>query len=286
MILILGKTGYLAQELISLLIEKNVNYIALSKLETNYYDTNILKNFIRKNNIKVLINCAGFIGKPSVDVAEIKKQETLNGNLILPILLTEVCKDTDIKFVHISTGCIYQGDNNKKGWAEEDTPNFTLNSGSSFYSGIKWEAEKIVRTYEKHYICRLRMPFNSINDSRNLITKLRNYEFIWNDWNSFTEKREFVDTLYNLFSQNHEYGTYNICNPNPIWTKDIISLIQKYIDTNKYFKYFNNLDEFFTKNTAPRSNCIMNTTKLKNIGLELSDSFKAMEVACRNYEKN
>ena len=43
--------------------------------------------------------------------------------------------------------------------------------------------------------------------------------------------------------------------------------------------------EFFTKNTAPRSNCIMNTTKLKNIGLELSDSFESMEIACKNYIK-
>ena len=68
-------------------------------------------NFLRANadQIDVLINCAGYVGKPNVDACELHKEECLQGNVLLPEMLSRFCSELMIKFVHISSGCIYTG---------------------------------------------------------------------------------------------------------------------------------------------------------------------------------
>ena len=47
-------------------------FILLSRNEINYYDKNVLGNYLKNNSINRLINCAGYTGKPNVDACEVE----------------------------------------------------------------------------------------------------------------------------------------------------------------------------------------------------------------------
>ena len=139
MYLVLGKRGYVANVFVKLL-SLNYRFTSICRDDFNYYDCKLLANFIIENNISLLINAAGFTGKPNVDACEKSKLNCLQGNTVLPRIIREVCEDLKIPWGHISSGCIYSGRRvDGKGWTEEDEPNFSFRhsvrpnlSGSSF----------------------------------------------------------------------------------------------------------------------------------------------------------
>ena len=95
---------------------------------------------ILDKNPEAIINCAGKTGKPNVDWCEDHKVETLYSNVVGPLVLVKVCQELGKYFVHVGTGCVYEGDNNGKGFTEEDKPNFF----GSFYSKSKiWSQEAL-----------------------------------------------------------------------------------------------------------------------------------------------
>src|SRR3989344_2091165 len=81
----------------------------------------------------IVINAAGKTGRPNVDWCEDHKEETLHANVTGAVVLLEECRKRGIYWVHMSSGCIYTGDNNGAGFSEEDAPNFD----GSFYSRTK-----------------------------------------------------------------------------------------------------------------------------------------------------
>ena len=58
-----------------------------------------------------VINAAGKTGRPNVDWCEDHKLETLHANVTGPLVLAELCQKHDIYWMHLSSGCIYEGDN-------------------------------------------------------------------------------------------------------------------------------------------------------------------------------
>ena len=56
---------------------------------------------------KIIINCIGFTGENNVDDCEKDIDRTLNANTFVPIMLAEAAFRNKIKFVHISSGCIF-----------------------------------------------------------------------------------------------------------------------------------------------------------------------------------
>ena len=169
MILLLGANGYVAETFIRRFNENGVEADVASRDKIDYTDPNKMWPFLRVNaaNIDVLINCAGYVGKPNVDACELHKEECIQGNVLLPEMLSRFCHEFMIKFVHISSGCIYSGDEIE--FTEEDPPNFCFNTEieGSFYSGTKALAEKLIN--KDSYLCRLRIPLVCIAKSRYLI---------------------------------------------------------------------------------------------------------------------
>ena len=72
----------------------------------------------------VVINAAGKTGRPNVDWCEFNRIQTFRSNTLGPIILQEECIRRDIYFVHIGSGCIFDGDNNGNGFSEDDGPNY------------------------------------------------------------------------------------------------------------------------------------------------------------------
>ena len=134
MIVLLGKTGYIASRIAQLGGSK---VLGISRSDTDYFKASELSDLFKDVKAEFVVNAAGYTGKPNVDACELAKYECLQGNAVLPGIIREVCEDLKVPWGHISSGCIYSGirpDGN--GWSEEDNPNFSFRCPPcSFYGG-------------------------------------------------------------------------------------------------------------------------------------------------------
>jgi len=261
-------------------------YVA-SRDKLDYTNFKSIFFFLKANgaNIDTLINCAGYVGKPNVDACEDHKGECIQGNVILPQMLSDICSELMIKFVHVSSGCIYDG--YEKEFTEEDPPNFCFNSEKegSFYSGTKALAEKLIDK-ENSYICRLRIPFDEYDNPRNYLSKLQNYKRLLNMKNSVTHRTDFVDACLHFISETHPFGIYNITNTGAVDTEQVCSLISKHLNLNNDFDFFDSEEEFYKLGAkAPRSNCLLDNSKLLSTGFKMRDTEEALDESLKNWRK-
>jgi len=288
MYIILGKNGYIAEAIIKELKSRDLPHIALSRTDVDYTNMKVFDNWlsntaykktVKHHNISI-INCAGYVGKPNVDACELAKADTIEGNVIFPAMLSQLCANKGYLYIHISSGCIYGG--YEKDFTEEDAPNFDFQNGS-FYSGTKALAEKIVKqNVPNSYIFRLRIPFDEFASPRNYITKMLNYDKLLNVRNSFSHRADFAKYLIALLEQEVPRGIYNLTNKGSLTTDEVISLMKKYKVLNKPVEFFSNLDKFMSQVTAPRSNCVLSTNKVEQ-HIEIRTVQEAMEEAVSQY---
>jgi len=214
-----------------------------------------------------------------VDACESAKYESLYGNAVLPGIVREVCEDLKIPWGHISSGCIYSGRRaDGKGWTEEDEPNFSFRSPPcSFYSGTKALGEEVLEGAENCFVWRLRIPFNHQPNPRNYLQKLLNYENLLEAENSVSHLEEFCQKCIECFTKDVEPGIYNMTNPGSVTTRQVTEWMIKEGLTDKKFKFFNSEEEFMTKAAiAPRSNCVLDTTKAEKAGIAMRPVEEAM----------
>ena len=278
MYLVLGKNGYVANTFAKLL-SLNYDFISIGRDDFNYYDCNLLANFIIKNNISLLINAAGFTGKPNVDACESSKYECLQGNAVLPGIIREVCEDLKIPWGHVSSGCIYSSRRpDGKGWSEEDEPNFSFRRPPcSFYSGTKSLGEEVLEGAENCFVWRLRIPFNHESSPRNYLQKLLNYDNLLEAENSVSHLEEFCQKCIECFTNDIEPGIYNMTNPGSITTSQVTEwMIEEGLTENK-FTFFKTEHEFMEKAAkTPRSNCVLDTSKAEKAGIGMRPVEEAM----------
>ena len=189
-ILLLGASGYMGGAFKAELVKRNYETLTPNRAKMNYCNFEVLRQYIKEQGgIDFLINAAGFTGKPNVEQCEIKREETLKGNLLLPQMLSYLSTVENFRWLQIGTGCIYDGDNDGNGFTEEDEPNFSFKyNNCSFYSGVKAVAEAYLNRDPRCYIARLRIPFDENDGPRNYITKLLTYQ-----------KYTIMSTLYHIF---------------------------------------------------------------------------------------
>ena len=268
-VLILGK-GYIGFGLHNLFHNnrEDVNTFFIQKRPDNnsdgciiqYDDEEILYEYCLEHEINTLINCSGYTGSPNVDGCEDNKEECFEANVKLPVMIERVCKSLDIDFIHMSSGCIYDGYD--KVYTEEDTPDFGIfDSHSSFYSKTKHMAEMML---DKDFTCivRLRMPMDRYyakSSSKNIIKKLLNYDNIVDFANSKTDRErlsEFVDTI----RLNFKAGIYNAVHSNALTTREVVKILKEYDLVNENWK-------FVPYESLPlkcnRSNCVLSNEKAK-----------------------
>jgi len=285
--LLIGKNGYVGKKFSSIL--KLVNdFIPIGRDCFNYYDRNLLRDFIKRNKISFIINCAGYTGKPNVDACESAKTECLSGNAVLPGIIREVCEDLEIPWGHVSSGCIYSGRRpDDKGWAEEDEPNFSFRSPPcSFYSGTKALGEEVLEGARNCYIWRLRIPFNEERSPRNYLQKLLNYDSLLEAENSVSYLEEFVQKCVECFEKEVEPGIYNMTNPGSVTTQQVTEWMREEGVTDKQFKFFDNEEQFMSKAAkTPRSNCVLDTTKAEKAGIGMRPVEEAMRESIQKMVK-
>jgi dTDP-4-dehydrorhamnose reductase len=255
----------------------------------------------------VLINCIGKTGRPNIDWCENNKEITAKTNTLLPVLLAEECAKKSIHMIQIGSGCIYFGESPNKnshlterhdntikpgdsnyfysafeladaGWKEEDFAN-----PKSFYSKSKYACDLMLGSMEHVTTLRIRMPISTKNNPRNLINKLRGYKQVIDIPNSMT----FMDDLTRCVdwaAKGRHTGIFHVTNPGPITAVQIIKEYQKHVPSHS----FEIIDEaqLDSLTVAKRSNCIINSDKLKNAGFTMTPSKEALKTCMAEYIKN
>lgn len=223
-----------------------------------------------------VINCAGKTGKPNVDGCEKEPEATYRSNVVGPIVLANACRKQDIHFTHLGSGCIYQGDNGGHGFREDDPANFF----GSLYSRTKAISESALRDLGALQL-RIRMPLSSHPSSRNLLTKLLGYARVISIPNSVTVVEDFWHPALSLIERG-ETGVWNLCNPGAELHDELLKQWQERVEPDYRFDVIP-LETLARYVTTGRSNCVLNTDKLREAGLEMPHIDVAMPRVVEGY---
>jgi len=314
MIVVLGATGYMGRAYVRHLQERGLDHVTPSRRELDVSSYAALVDFLRAVKPAFLVNAAGFTGKPNVDACETARAETLLGNAVLPVTISHACQAAGVRWGHISSGCIYNGARvrvggreciepdlmtpdmqallNKDrgafhGFTESDEPNFSFrHPPCSFYSGTKALAEEALAADPLVYIWRLRIPFDEEDDARNYLAKLQTYPKVYDNVNSISHRADFVKASLALWEKEAPPGLYNVTNPGFITAREVVALIERILKPDRPFEFWSDDREFYAKGVkAPRSNCILDASKLQSAGIELAPAADAVEHALRHWKR-
>ncbi len=286
MIVLLGASGYVGSAFADKLRSMQIDFLPVARREVDYADPKCLEAFLTKNRAEYLINCAGYTGKPNVDACEKDKAECLFGNAVLPGRIQLACENAGVPWGHVSSGCIFTGRRaDGDGFREEDAPNFSFRTNNcSFYSGTKALGEEILSDCDSCYVWRLRIPFNHIDSPRNYLTKLLRYSRLLDAENSLSHLDDFVDACLGCWLQKVPFGTYNVTNTGWVTTREVVAMIQKHLDPERQFDFFESEDEFMTLAAkTPRSNCVMDNAKIRAAGIPMRSVTEAVEASLRSW---
>lgn len=286
MILLLGGTGYVGSTFQRFFATRGLPSLSVDIHELDCTNLDALTGFLQRERPDFLINCAGYTGRPNVDSCELHKTESLLGNAVLPGVIAQACQRVGLPWGHISSGCIYTGAKpNGAGFREDDPPNFSFRQNNcSFYSGTKALGEEILAGAPACYLWRLRIPFNEVDGPRNYLTKLMRYERLLDARNSISQLDEFVRACWETWERRVPFGIYNVTNPGSITTREVVALIQKAGVCKKEFRFFKDEAEFMRETAkTPRSNCVLDTSKLQATGIRLTEVHEAVETALRRW---
>ncbi len=271
MIVLLGSSGYVGGWVGKELERRGIAYTTASRQLVG--DPKTFSAWLKKCGAEALINCAGFTGKPNVDACETQKAACLEGNAVLPGVVREACENAEIPWGHVSSGCIFTGRRKDGlGFRETDPPNFSFRQNNcSFYSGCKALGEEVLESASQCYIWRLRIPFENQCTSRNYLTKLIRYERLLDAENSLSQLEEFAAACVDCIEKQLPFGTYNLTNPGAVNTRQVIRMIEESGVSTKKFVFFDSEEDFMQKAAvAPRSNCVLDSSKALAAGLKLS----------------
>ncbi len=286
MIYLLGGSGFVGQAYQALLARKGIAFRNLRRAEIDYTNPKVLAAALKADRPEFLINAAGYTGKPNVDACELHKTDCLFGNAVLPGLIAQACAEAGVPWGHVSSGCIYTGSRpDGSGFTETDAPNFTFRQNNcSFYSGTKALGEEALENTPNVFIWRLRIPFNEVDNPRNYLTKLLRYNTLLEATNSISQLEEFVEGTFACWERRVPFGIYNVTNPGQVTTHEVVDLIKRSGVSHKEFTFFKNESDFMQKAAkTPRSNCVMDSSKLAAAGIRLTEVHEAVERDLRRW---
>lgn len=272
-ILIFGGHGWIGQQFVDIVKEDNINYIVSNVRCDDFLQ--VYNEFVKEKPTHVI----SFIGRthgkigekhfPTIDYLEqkYKLQENIRDNLYGPIILSLLCKEFDIHFTYLGTGCIFEFDEQftlENGCKEHDEPNFF---GSS-YSTVKGFTDRIMHLFETNTLnLRIRMPITEKPNPRNFITKITTYEKICSISNSMSVLPELLPYIPKLMKIK-QTGTLNFTNPGYISHNEILTMFRDLVDPTFTWKNFS-IEEQGKIIDSKRSNNFLDTSKLQELFPEI-----------------
>jgi 3,5-epimerase/4-reductase len=272
-------------------IASHLNYPILNdRIEANY---NYIASWLDEYKPDVVINCIGYCGGANIDGCEINKSRTFQTNTILPIMLASVCAARDIRVIQIGSGCIYYGCSPNSiygmpyggphisfdpGWKETDSA-----APLSTYSKSKYACDLSLGTMKNVTTLRIRMPISDKASPRNLISKLISYKEVVEIPNSVTFLKD-LSRAVDWAVSSEATGTYHVTSPKPITHSQILNEYKKYVPEHTFSSI--TPDELNGLVSAPRSNCIIDSSKIMNDGFEFLNQEEELKRCVKEFAEN
>jgi 3,5-epimerase/4-reductase len=272
-VLVFGGNGWIGNKVVNLLASKEIIVVkancraddqqaVIAEIEKNDGITHVMSFIGRTHGIYegVKIGTIDYLEKPG------KLVENMRDNLFGPLLLAEICKQKNIHFTYLGTGCIFDYDNEQHlfgdettGFLETDKPNFF---GSS-YSIVKGYTDQLMQLLNDGSTLnvRIRMPITDEFNERNFITKITNYAKVCSIPNSMTVLNELLPVMIELALQN-KVGTVNLTNPGLITHNEILEMYKEIVDPSFTWNNFT-IEEQNQILASKRSNNCLDTSVLE-----------------------
>jgi dTDP-glucose 4,6-dehydratase len=292
-ILVYGSNGWIGNQFIEILKKKEISFICGKSR------VNIKSDLLAEIEKSQPTHVVSFIGRThgkindtvytTIDYLEQEGKliENIRDNLFSPLLLSEICKQKQIHFTYLGTGCIFKFDEEhpfgleEHGFDEESLPNFF---GSS-YSIVKGYTDQLMHLYEKEVLnLRIRMPITGEKNGRNFITKIVNYDKVCSVPNSMTVLPELLLYVVDMM-QNKITGTMNLTNPGLISHNEILEMYKEIVDPFFTWKNFSQ-EEQRKILAADRSNNYLDTQKLEGLYPEISNIKEAVKKCLIEYKEH
>lgn len=266
--------GYLGQKFADAMPDAILSTVDIS-------DGELVREALETYLPDAVLNTAGKTGKPNVDWCETNQIPTFRSNVIGPLVLAEACAEKNIHLTHLASGCIFYGPSpDPRGWREEDHAN-----PSAFYSRTKYAADLVLSRLPNVAIARLRMPIDGVPGGRNLITKLAAYPKIIDVENSVSVVSDLIAAVKGIMEKKGE-GILHVVNDGTMKHRDLMALYTELVDpthTNEWISEEDLVAQGLA--TKARSNCILQNTRLKELGIEMRPIGVALRECMEEYSK-
>ena len=292
-VLVFGGNGWIGSKVVELLQNANIKVIKslcrADDIKMIQRELDLIKNvthimsFIGRTHgvyENEVIGTIDYLEKPG------KLVENMNDNLFSPIGLAEISKKNNIHFTYLGTGCIFEYDEQKHiygdqetGFLEADLPNFF---GSS-YSIVKGYTDRLMQLLysDSTLNARIRMPITDEQGSpRNFITKITTYKKVCSIPNSMTVLDELLPVLIEM-ALNKQVGTVNLTNPGLISHNEILEMYKEIVDPDFTWSNFS-VEEQNQILASKRSNNCLDTMKLTNTTLSFKNPVSPIKDAVRD----
>lgn len=216
-----------------------------------------LNKFIDENSIDLIVNCAGVIKQRSTSSSDM-----IHVNSVIPHWLQEISENNKIKFIHITTDCVFDGVNGK--YNESYSHNAMDEYGRSKSLGEP-ENSTVIRTSiigeeEKNKLS----LFEWVKSNSN--KEIRGYTNHF--WNGVTclQLGKFINDI--IKNDGFWEGVYHL-HSNDVNKFDLVSII------NEVYNFNIKINEFVDdKNPADRT---MRTNKKMSFNLNIPHLYKQIE---------
>ena len=252
----------------------NVKYVNIANAQK--INSKKISSFLILNKIDFVINC---VANTNIDYCEKFPNKTKQINQIFPSVIAKICKETKVRFIHISTDHLYS--NNQKIIKNEIFKKNPLNQ----YGKQKSNAESLVQ----------------INNSNSLILRTNFFGYS-------NKKKQFIDLVLNNIENNTEINAFDDYFFTTISTEEFSKIIKKFLK-NQYKGIFNivsneviskyefvqkickilNIKNDLVKNMTIKNNrtikkrchylCLSNEKLIKKLGVRLPN----IETQLKNY---
>ncbi len=145
--------------------------------------------------------------------------------------------------------------------------------------------EEAIAGIGQSYVWRLRIPFDEFDSARNYLSKVQRYQKAYDNVNSISHRADYVRSCLDLWALRAPFGTYNVTNPGFVTTRQVVGLIEKFLKPARKFEFWKNDAEFYQiAAKTPRSNCVMDVTKLLSAGVKIRGVDEALDDSLRNWK--
>lgn len=228
-----------------------------------------------------VINAAAATGRPNVDALEARPFQTWRSNAAGPLVLAELCQERSVWLLHLGSGCIFYGPSPEPGgWREADPAN-----PISLYARTKYAADLVLSELEGVLVLRLRMPIDGVPGPRNLISKITGYGAVVDVMNSVTVLDDLVHVVRRLLVERPS-GALHATNPGVLSHRHLIARYQALVDPSHTCEFITP-DELTRRGLVarPRSNAILDTSRLNALGISMRPVEEALDHALRQYAR-